>query len=159
MTPGWLLKLTYGGRLRLYRPIIERIFKDLGLDPVWGLAIARQETALKAWLINDGPGDAGRGNAWGLFQMTLLTANDRGFVGDPHILLDPEVNTAYAAKHIKWLDGRFHNLRDVASAYNSGRPFHKVPDRMWSATKKMWIPHPTKYTYVPRVLRFAEEFR
>lgn len=137
--------LTYGGRLKRYRPLIEAAFMSKHLPVHWGLSIAKQESGFRPWARNDIGGDRRRGGAWGLFQMTLETAQGLGYRGDGPGLLDPVLNADYAARFIAELRNKWHNLQDVAAAYNSGKPYPLAP-----AT--------TRLTYCPRVVQFARDF-
>lgn len=111
----------------------------------WGLALARQESGIRPWARNNIGGDRRRGGAWGLFQMTLETAQGLGYRGDGYGLLDPVLNADYAARLVAQLRNRWQSLQDVAAAYNSGKPYALAP-----AT--------TRLTYCPRVLQFAKGF-
>lgn len=79
--------------------------------------------------------------SYGLGQLMYSTAVRAGFPRDrpPEDLYDPRVNLDLTARHLAGLNHRFGNVRDVAAAYNSGRPFAKAPAY-------------TRNTYVPRVL-------
>lgn len=111
----------------------------------WGLAIARQESGFRPWARNNIGGDKARGGAWGLFQVTLGTAQGLGYRGDGPGLLDPVVNADYAARLVAELRNQWHSLQDVAAAYNSGKAYALAP-----AT--------TRLVYCPRVLQFATGF-
>lgn len=131
-----------------YALILAVAFVNEGLPPEWGLAIARQESAFRPTALNMSSGDATRGGSWGLCQMSLLTARGLGYIGDNLGLLDPKVNAQLAAKLCKELSLRFKtmDLQDIASAYNSGKPYARAPAS-------------TKTVYVPRVLAGAEMYR
>lgn len=136
----------YRLRFRRYAPVLTRVFEEWGLPGPWGLAIARQESGFRASAVNQGPGDLRRGGAWGLCQMTLLTAQGLGFLGSAYGLLDPEKNANLAAQFICQLRDRYGLvLKECAAAYNSGKPFDRAPAS-------------TREVYVPRVLEFAREY-
>lgn len=138
--------LGYEGRLKRFRPIIEKAFVAKGLPLSWGLAIARQESGFRPWASNTrDPGDKRRGGSWGLFQMSLLTAQKLAFTGDAFDLLDPERNAEYAARLVAELRDRWHNLQDVAAAYNSGKSY-------------LLAPASTRLVYCPNVIKYSNEF-
>ena len=135
-------------RAKLYGPILRRAFEAEGLPGHWGLALAHHESGLNPKAENLVGGDARRGGSFGLCQMSLATAQgDLGYLGDGEGLKDPEVNARLAAKFCKILTMRFKttDLRDIASAYNSGRVFEKAPVS-------------TRTRYVPSVLAHAERY-
>jgi hypothetical protein len=119
---------------------IRRAFLNAGLDPLWGSALARQESNLiNTARVLTGT-DGGRGGAWGPLQITLKTARGWGFTGDPELLHDPEVAAALAVKAIK--DARITTLEDLGSFWNAGqRWFSKLP-----------ADHVTRVKYVPSLL-------
>lgn len=128
--------------------ILVIAFQNERLPPEWGLAIARQESNFKPAALNMSRGDATRGGSWGLCQMSLLTARGLGYVGDAQQLTDPKTNAALAAKLCSELVFRFktNNLADIAAGYNSGKRLKDAPVS-------------TRTVYVPRVVKFAEEYR
>jgi soluble lytic murein transglycosylase-like protein len=131
-------------RENLYGPILVAAFVSEGLPPEWGMAIARQESGFDpAAYVNTG-GDAVRGGSRGLCQMSWLTAKGLGFLGQPEELFQPRVNADLAARLCKQLVRQFktNDLRDIASGYNSGKPFARAPQ-------------PTQTVYAPRVVTFA----
>jgi soluble lytic murein transglycosylase-like protein len=140
--------LTYRQRVARFTPIITRAFESLELNPYWGMALAKKESAFRPWVVNmTDPGDVRRGGSYGMFQMSLRTALDLGFHGTTAELLDPDVNAFWAARLVGQLNDRYQNLADVASCYNSGKPLSKLP--AWHRTRH----------YVREVMRFAEEFK
>lgn len=94
------------------------------------LALAEHESNFDRCATNQTGGDAARGGAWGLFQVTLKTAE--AYVGPlekPELLLDVIVNTDVACRIIEADLVRFTgHLDDVICAYNSGKPKRKAPD-------------------------------
>lgn len=139
--------LPYKMRVKLYAPIIEEAFKAKGLSPKWGMAFCYVESSFRKNLINQGPGDKDRGNAWGLFQLTYKTAVDAiGYHAAPQGLLDPHINAAYAAKFIAHLSQTYGGrLYDVAAAYNGGSRYVHAPEQ-------------TRKVYVPKILDAAKKF-
>ncbi len=139
---------TIAERAALYGPLIRAAFEAEGLPGHWGMALARQESAFEPSAQCLIGGDKKRGGSFGLCQMSLATAQgDLGYLGDGDGLKNPEVNTKLAAKFCKLLTKRLKTteLKDIAAAYNSGRPFAKAPKS-------------TRTVYVPNVLRFAQEY-
>lgn len=113
-----------------YGPVVRQAFAAVGLLVEWGMAIVHVETggSFNPHLVNRGSGDAGRGDAWGLCQMTLETARGLGYTGSGPGLLEPELNCALAATLCLELRHEFgQDLHDVAAAYNSGKPWGKAP--------------------------------
>lgn len=128
-----------------YGPILRDAFAELGLPPVWGIAIARQESAFRAGACNNSGGDAARGGSWGLCQVSLQTARALGFEGGPQHLLDPATNARLAAQLCSQLAARFgSNLIDVAAAYNSGKSYQHAPE--------------SARDYAERVLAFSQQY-
>ena len=139
--------MTFTEREALYFPVLVAAFLRHSLPPEWGPAIAHQESAFTATATNNSAGDATRGGSLGLCQMSLLTARSLGFAGAPGQLLDPELNAELAATLCAHIVSVFktRDLRDVASAYNSGKPFARAPKS-------------TRNVYVPRVVAFATAY-
>lgn len=139
--------LPYEKRMERFAPVIHHAFESLELNPTWGMAIARKESSFRPWVVNlTDPGDIRRGGSYGLFQMSLRTALDLGFLGQAKDLLDPDINAYWAAKLVKQLHDTWHNLADVASCYNSGKPLAKLAP--WHRTR----------AYVRDVMSYAEDF-
>lgn len=133
-------------RLQQYGPILVRTFVKHGLPGVWGVAIARHESAFIPSAANLVGKDGDRGGAWGLCQVTLRTARDL----DPNIthqdLLVPGTNADIAARICAEANGRRPgSLVDVLARYNSGVPYAQCPKK-------------TRETYIPRVLRFVSQY-
>ena len=143
-----LLSLTAGKlaeRERLWGPAIADAMRELGVPAVWGLAIARHESSFRPEACNLTNGDGARGGAWGLFQMTFKTAQGLGYLGEPSGLLVPPVNIDLAAMLLARLTIPYKTLRDVAAAYNSGKPFASAPES-------------TRLKYVPRIIALTEQY-
>ena len=132
-------------REKKYGPIIVEAMRGEGVPSSWGLAFARVESSLRPNAVNNTGGDATRGGAWGLFQMTLKTAQECGFKGEGEDLLDAEVNAEIAARFLARLMIPYRTLRDVASAYNSGHPYASAPES-------------TRDRYVPLILKYVDEY-
>jgi soluble lytic murein transglycosylase-like protein len=60
--------------------------------------------------------------SYGLMQIMLAVARERGFEGHPSLLLVPRTNVAIGVKYLTELYSRHGNWRDAVSAYNAGRP-------------------------------------
>ena len=112
-----------------YGPVVRAAFEAEGLPPEWGMAFAYVESGFDPHAVNNTRGDAARGGAWGICQMTLLTARALGFKGKPQDLLDPAICAQYAAMLVKDDMRRVgHNFLDVAACYNGGRAYaHASP--------------------------------
>lgn len=66
--------------------------------------------------------DDGAENSIGLCQIHSSTARWLGYSGDDKGLLDPKVNTHYAAKYLKYQIDRYkQDLPSAVAAYNAGR--------------------------------------
>lgn len=140
-----------------YLPVVATAFRNAGLPPELGCALARQESAWNPTATASHPGDLARGGAFGLCQMTLKTAREVLGHRDitPEQIFDPAVNAALAAElcvhNLESLAGVTYSdtkapLMDLAAMYNSGRRYDKAP-------------YITKTNYVPRVLKFMDEYR
>lgn len=94
------------------------------------LALAEHESNFEQCATNQAGADAQRGGAWGLFQVTLKTAEAYvGKLDKPELLLDAVVNTDVACRIIEADLVRFTgHLDDVICAYNSGKPRRRAPD-------------------------------
>lgn len=64
----------------------------------------------------------------GLFQIKLATAKMLGFKGKAKDLMQPDINTYYAAKLIRRLYDKYGDTVKVISAYNAGRPIKSNKD-------------------------------
>lgn len=133
-------------REKRWAPVIAEACRKHGVPVVWGLAMAYAESLFEPGTIIHSGGDGKRGGAWGMFQMTLKTARGEGFAGEPESLLDPVTNCDIAMRFVAGLMRRHgDDLRDVASAYNSGKSFAKAPAS-------------TRLTHVPHVLEAARRY-
>lgn len=116
-----------------------------GVDPAIFLGIIEIESGWQEDAVNNTGGDAARGGAYGLTQMTLTTA--RAFVPDitPHELLDARTNLRVAGMLLEANAKRSRDWRDVAAMWNSGRTFDGAPSS-------------TRDVYVPKVLEAANAY-
>lgn len=87
--------------------------------------------------------------SYGLCQIMLATARERGFLLHPMKLLEPKIGLAWGAYHLHLLYQRYNTWPATLSAYNQGSP------------KKAFLSK-TKFKnqkYVDTVLLHAREFR
>jgi soluble lytic murein transglycosylase-like protein len=127
-----------------YGPILRTAFEDEGLPGEWGMAFACQESRFDPNAESLTGGDGRRGGSYGLCQMSLATARgDLGYTGDDEGLKNPQLNAKLAAQYCKLLMKRLksRDLRDIAAAYNSGRPFNEAP----KVTQTLYVPHILAY--------------
>ncbi len=129
-----------------YLDLVRSIAPKWAVDPALVLAIIRQESNFTATAHNGTGGDALRGGAYGLMQMTYKTAVGLGYKeanGDS--LFVPATNLTYGCKLISQLQKRRgYTVRDVVCAYNSGKPEARAPA--------------STLVYVERVMRFYAEY-
>jgi soluble lytic murein transglycosylase-like protein len=65
------------------------------------------------------------GGSYGLMQLDVPTARDRGFTGQPTDLFDPATNLRYGVAQLDWIKGYLKRrgalgLQAVIAAYNEG---------------------------------------
>lgn len=127
-------------------------FASAGLPGNLGLALARQESNFDPAARATDPRDLARGGSFGLLQMSYKTAQGLGYEGPAAGLMSVEENVRLAAKlcavnakRTKAHVGSRDWVCDVASLYNSGKPFATAPES-------------TRLLYAPRVWRFFCEF-
>ncbi len=118
-----------------------QIASQEGVDAALVCAIVMTESSWRQSVVNLGPGDADRGGAYGLGQLTLKTAKALGFTGTPHELEDPAVNLEYVCKLIKDNTKPGETVLDVVCRYNSGKPFSRAP----SFTKRIYLTRVVDY--------------
>jgi len=105
---------------------IRQYARMYGIDPVLMYAIAKVESNHnpKALNRNDGNSrDKQNGivkRSYGLFQLQLTTIKEYGFTGNPKLLLNPQVNALFAARHLNKLYKHHQDTVKVLSAYNAG---------------------------------------
>ena len=91
------------------------------IDPIIIFAFIEVESAFKRGaFLNDR-----NGGSYGLMQIDLATAEDRGFEGNALDLYEPSTNLEYGVKILQWIADNLakHNLLsldNMAAAYNSG---------------------------------------
>jgi soluble lytic murein transglycosylase-like protein len=91
------------------------------IDPIIIFAFIEVESSFKRGVfLNDR-----NGGSYGLMQIDLATAEDRGFGGNALDLYEPVTNLEYGAKILAWIadDLDKHgmlSLTNLAAAYNSG---------------------------------------
>ncbi len=130
-----LILFSYSNQVLSAQPSIPAYIKVYAgiyaLDPVLLYAIARVESNHKATAMNRNDGnerDKRHGiikKSYGLFQIQLSTARQYGFSADPKLLLNPQVNSLFAARHLNRLYKRYRDTAQVLSAYNAGHFTHK----------------------------------
>lgn len=147
LTVGGGVLLRASAREKAVWPLALRKAREFGIPASWIMAISRQESSHDPSARAKDPRDLARGGSFGLMQMSLATARGLGFTGAPEQLLDPETNVHWGAKLLAQLAARFGaDIRDVASGYNSGKPLASAPLT-------------TREEYVPRVVKFEQEYR
>lgn len=91
------------------------------IDPIIIFAFIEVESTFKRGaFLNDR-----NGGSYGLMQIDLATAEDRGFEGNALDLYEPSTNLEYGVKILQWIADNLakHNLLtldNMAAAYNSG---------------------------------------
>jgi hypothetical protein len=137
--------------------LAARIAVERGAAPRLMLATIDTESAWNVQATNLGPGDAERGGAWGLTQLTYRTAVDvddknggewsRAYPGRPAAtLLDPQLNLELAAALMRECANRsraagaavgsLEEARNVAALWNSGRLYDDAP----TVTRDVHVP-------------------
>jgi soluble lytic murein transglycosylase-like protein len=128
--------------------IIPLTFRNAGLPPELGMALARQESNFDPSATATNPKDLAMGGAFGWCQMTMDTAHALGHKDiTPAQLHDPAINASLAAElcvaNLKRLPA--FSAPDLFAMYNSGRVFAKAP-------------HITQNNYVPRCMKFMTDY-
>lgn len=93
-------------------------------DPFDVLAVVEIESSYRPRAYRAEPriGDA----SWGLMQLLLSTARDRGYQGDGEGLFEPEVNIRLGMAHLRWSwdyltrNGRVIDKATWIASYNAG---------------------------------------
>jgi soluble lytic murein transglycosylase len=101
-----------------YKPLIEKYASEYSLDPLFVLAVMREESRFK-------PESCSPKGALGLMQIMPATAREIAHhLGEEYredILLDPEVNIRYGTWYLAQLNKQFDgNAVIVLAAYNAG---------------------------------------
>ena len=65
------------------------------------------------------------GGSYGLMQLDMMTARDRGYRGEPHGLLDPDLNVSLGMAQLRWIKtflarNSALSVQAIAAAYNEG---------------------------------------
>lgn len=115
--------------------IVAIYAKKYGVSAALIASIIQIESGFNQGAKNLTGGDLERGGAWGLMQMTLKTAKNLGFMGDPKLLLIPSINIDYGTKLLAQIQRRVKKVirteseidRNIVSIYNSGKFFAKAP--------------------------------
>ena len=97
---------------------IQAIATSYDINPSLMLAFAEVESNFNPKAIRFEP--KFKTYSVGLFQIFYPTAQSMGFKGSIKNLMDPEINIAFAAKHIKECKNRFSSLQTIACCYNAG---------------------------------------
>lgn len=85
--------------------------------------------------------------SYGLVQIMLATARDRGFGLHPELLFDPKVNVSWGCFHLSLLNSKYGSWQDAIAAYNFGHPAKKLISGKYKNQE-----------YVDRVYTYAAEF-
>lgn len=83
----------YPGETPQMRRLIEASAREHGIPESLLHRVIQRESDYRA--------DARNGPYWGLMQILPQTARTMGFRGEPHELLDPEVNLRYAGRYLR----------------------------------------------------------
>ena len=125
---------TFSTRQHKYGPIIAEAFAAAGLPIALGLSLAHHESHFDKKACSAAKGDLGRGGAYGVCQVTLMTARALGFKGTVDDLYDPAINADVAseicagnAQRTKQVLGSDDWVKDMASLYNSGKILKDAP--------------------------------
>jgi len=85
--------------------------------------------------------------SYGLMQIMLATARERGFHLHPKLLFVPKINVAWGTFHLFELRRRFSSWENAVAAYNWGHP-----------AKKLLSPVYKNQDYVDKVFAAAGKF-
>lgn len=112
-----------------------------GVEPAMLRAIVRTESNWDPNAVNDTGGDAARGGAYGLGQMTLKTALGLDSTATAARLLEPLYNLDICAKLIAANMALGPSDVDVICRYNSGKSWANAP----TFTRADYLPRVTKW--------------
>ncbi len=118
----FLCSISYSGSRPYY---IEEAAKRWSLDPDVLVALCYEESRCIPNRINKDDGTKYqkqlgiKSKSHGLFQIKLATARALGFGGSAKDLLDPEINSFYAAKLLRSLYDKYGTIDRALSAYNA----------------------------------------
>ena len=122
---------------------VEHAAKEHGLAPALVYAICIKESSLDPWAMRYESGwrwwlkpaywarkvrvtskteRVAQQCSWGLMQIMGTVARERGFAGDLPNLCDVKVGLDYGCRHVRYLFRRYDDVKQVLSAYNTGRP-------------------------------------
>ncbi len=138
-------------RAGLYRPMIERIFSDVGI-PLDLIHLAQAESAFK-------PAAISRAGARGMWQFIPARGQEYGLRRNEWIdeRSDPEKSTWAAARHLKDLHDQFGDWYLAMAAYNSGpgrvaRAMEQADSSdFWTLSEQRLLPRETR-NFVPTIL-------
>ncbi len=138
-------------RAGLYRPMIGRIFSDVGI-PLDLIHLAQAESAFKPTAIS-------RAGARGMWQFIPARGQEYGLRRNEWIdeRSDPEKSTWAAARHLKDLHAQFGDWYLAMAAYNSGpgrvaRAMEQADSSdFWTLSEQRLLPRETR-NFVPTIL-------
>ena len=125
--------------------IISFVRANYGTDAPLCLAIIHTESSFRSHAFAQDH----NGGSYGLMQLNLVTAEDRGFKGTAPDLYDEKTNIEFGMKQIQWIRDtlarhEIFELEQVIAAYNEG-----VGNVLAGKTDPI---------YVNRVLTYMKEF-
>jgi soluble lytic murein transglycosylase-like protein len=85
--------------------------------------------------------DDGDSDSLGLCQVKLKTARFMGFKGNAKKLMNPQINSYYAAKYLKYQISRYHSVRKAVIAYNMGSTKGLTTTKYQTRVFKYWRMH------------------
>jgi soluble lytic murein transglycosylase-like protein len=143
-----VLAVLFFRRKMTLQELADQIAAQAGIDPAMLKAVVRLESAWKTGAENNTGGDALRGGAWGLGQVTLRTAQAYFPSITTAQLLQPDLNLQIAAKVLREGLDKSPNAdpADAFAYYNSGKLLDRAPEV-------------TRYKYVPLALKYLAEYR
>lgn len=141
-------------KLTPMQQVVHDAFVAEGLDPALGLAIAQQESAFNPDASVVTGGDAARGGSYGLGQVSLKTALALDHTATIARLHNPAYNAKLMAQLCRQNQrlARTSDVAELASRYNSGKPFHLAPD----STRLIYAPHVLRYYAAWKTLLSAD---
>jgi len=124
---------------------LRSAFEAVGLPPLWGEALGRTESNLRATAINNTGGDAARGGSYGATQISQKTARAYGYTGPmENLLTDLNLMASLSAKIAA--AGSPMTIEDLGAWWNAGhRTFDSLP-----------ADHITRTDYVPKLISNLE---
>lgn len=123
----------YAPRLASYLPIFREVSQSTGIPVSLLAAIGHKESSFRADAVNYTAGDAARGGAWGLMQMTWATAvplmKRLGHVFDPPdlSLIDPNKRSTYLGPLVGLLDPYINVALSAANLLDAARICGSAP--------------------------------